>query len=142
MTENWIIPRLKSRAGRFLPALAFSLFALLLVGYVALVVGAGSSATTYSYVKGQLEQDYPVGLDKTYNASIAALERLELVLIDRNKDKLGATIKARRTDDTKITVKLSARGDENTHVAIRVGTFGDQDVSRRIDDEIRRALGR
>ena len=104
--------------------------------------GGGGSGVTYSYVKGQLEQDYSVSLDEAYNASIIALEHLELILIDRKKDHLGATIEARRTDDTKITVKLESRGDENTRVAIHVGLFGDQDISRRINDEIRRALGR
>ncbi len=138
MRGNWISLIFRSRAGRSLPILAIS---LLLTGCLAIAAGVGGGVT-YSYAKGQLEQDYGVSLDEAYNASIIALEHLELVLIDRDKDQLGATIEARRTDDTKITVKLTSRGAENTHISIRVGTFGDQDVSRRIDDEIRRALGR
>jgi len=129
----------RSRVGRSLPVLAIS---LLLTGCLAIAAGVGGSGATYSYVEGRLGQDYSVSLDEAYNTPIIALEHLKLVLIDRNKDQLGATIEARRTDNTKITVKPTSRGDENTRVSIRVGTFGDQGVSRRIDDEIRRALGR
>lgn len=134
--------KMTGRQGVLARALCFSGLALWLAGCAAVLVGAGAGGATYAYVTGQLEQGYSASLDRTYAATLTALKRLEITVIERNKDQLGATIQARRADDTKVKVKLEAEGRDHTRVAIRVGIFGDKDVSIRINEEIRRALGR
>ena len=124
-------------------ALCLALLPLWLTGCLLLLVGTGAGVGTYSYVKGALEHEYPVPLDRTYNATLSAIKQLQLIVIEQKKDSLGATIVARRADDTKVSVWLEPVGAGSTRVTIRVGVFpGDRDAAIRIDNEIQRALGK
>jgi len=119
-------------------------FLWLVSGCSAVLVGggAGGGVAGYSYIKGQLIQEYAAPLETTWNASLAAVKDLELTVSTSQKDRLGGRIIARRADDTRIAIELEPRSAEVTTVKIRVGTFGDPEVSARINDAIKVRLGK
>lgn len=108
-------------------------------GCVLLAVGAGAAGTV-AYVKGDLEVLEDKGLDDVYVASKKALEDLELGVIQDNKDKIGATIVSRDSQDKKITIKLKGVSDESTEISIRYGTFGSEAKSSMIYNKIKEHL--
>ncbi len=128
---------------RMLPVLAV-LFtaAVALSGCVAAALtgaAAGAGVGTAAYVNGEDSQVHRASLDRTWNATLAALKQMDIRVEKDTKDALGGTIDARRADGTPI--KISAEpADRNTRVKIRVGTFGDQrlseDIQRRIDSNL------
>jgi stress response protein SCP2 len=102
-------------------------------------VGAGAGGTV-AYVKGDLETTLDAGMDKSYAASLKALDQLQIVPTQKLKDSLSAEIIARRSDDTKITVALTRVDDKITKMSIRVGVFGDQAQSTTIYERVKQNL--
>ena len=119
------------------------LLIILLVGITGLVqgcmiaaVGVGA-AGTIAYIRGDLEAVESERLDVVYEATLRAVEELELNVTKKLKDALSATIVARDAQDKKITIKLKAAAEETTKLSIRVGTFGSETKSRLIYQHIR-----
>jgi hypothetical protein len=108
-------------------------------GCLLVAVGAGAAGTV-AYVKGDLETTLDAGMDKSYAAALKSLEQLQIVPTQKLKDSLSAEIIARRSDDTKITVKLTRVDDKLTKLSIRVGVFGDQAQSTTIYERIKQNL--
>ncbi|MBN2271018.1 MAG: DUF3568 family protein [Sedimentisphaerales bacterium] len=113
--------------------------AITVSGCVLAAVGAGAAGTV-AYVKGDLEILEAKGLDDVYAASKKALEGLELTVIQDNKDKIGATLVSRDSQDKKITITLKAVTDESTEISIRYGTFGSEAKSSMIYNKIKENL--
>jgi hypothetical protein len=108
---------------------------------VAMVgAGAGAGMGTYSYVKGELKVDYPYTYDQTWNASLTALERLEIEVTTKKRDALNGEIKGKRGDEKSVVIKLKNKGLGITTVGVRVGSFGDRDASHRIQQTILNVL--
>jgi hypothetical protein len=84
--------------------------------------------------------DYPYALDPTWNACLAALERLEIEVKTRQKDALGGKITGTRKDGKPVVIKIRDNGLRVTEVGVRVGTFGDQEASRKIHQTFRNVL--
>jgi hypothetical protein len=119
---------------------------VLLVGTVGLVggcmvvaVGAGAAGTV-AYVRGDLEAVESKKLDAVYEATLKAVDRLELNVTKETKDSLSAVIVARDAQDKKITIKLSATTEDTTKLSIRVGLFGSETKSRLIYQKIHENL--
>jgi hypothetical protein len=108
-------------------------------GCLLVAVGAGAVGTV-AYVKGELEVTLNAGLDKSYGATLAALDQLKLVPTQKLKDALTAEIVARTAEDKKVTIKLTRIDEKLTKIAIRVGIFGDQDQSTAIYEHIKQNL--
>ena len=113
--------------------------AVMLSGCVLAAVGAGAAGTV-AYVKGDLEVLEDKGLDEVYAASKKALADLELGIIQDNKDKIGATLVSRDSQDKKIEIKLKAVSDKSTEISIRYGTFGSEAKSSMIYNKIKENL--
>ena len=108
------------------------------VGCIAAVVAVGAGAAgTVAYMGGDLEAVESRSLADVYEATLKAVEQLELNTIEDVKDALSAVIVARDAQDKKITIKLRASAEEMTEVSIRVGVFGDETKSRLIYQRIR-----
>jgi hypothetical protein len=120
---------------------------MMLQGCVPLVAagaaagGAAAGAGAIAYSEGSLDTTYPASLDRTWNATMAALKDSQLGLTEQQKDVAHGTIKARRADNTPVTVSLDQAGPNTTTVKIRVGTFGDEEASRAINSRIAAHLG-
>jgi hypothetical protein len=103
--------------------------------------GAAAGAGTVAYVRGELQSTYPASFDRTWNATLAALQESDLRVTETERDGAQGTINARRTDDTAVTVNLERAGPGTTTVKIRVGVFGDEELSRAIHRRIASQLG-
>lgn len=110
-------------------------------GLELLLIGAGA-AGTIAYVKGDLEAVETAKLDVVYDATLKALDKLELKATTKSKDVLSGVIVARDTQNKKITIKLKAVSEEATKLSIRVGVFGSETKSRLIYQEIHENLPR
>ena len=113
--------------------------AVMLSGCILAAVGAGAAGTV-AYVKGDLEVVESKGLDTVYAATKKALKDLELSVIQDNKDKIGATVVSRDSQDKKVTVRLTAVTDKSTEISIRFGTFGDEAKSAMVYNKIKENL--
>lgn len=113
----------------------------LVQGCLVAAVGLGA-ASTIAYVRGDLRATESVGLDVLYEATLKAMERLELGVTSKSKDAMSAMIIARDAQDKKTTIKLKAVTDETTKLSIRVGVFGSEAKSRLIYQEIHENLPR
>jgi len=132
--------------GKVLPVIAGLVLgvSLMLQGCVPLVAagaGAVAGAGTIAYTEGSLDTTYAASLNRTWDATMAALRDSQLGVIDQQKDVAHGTIKARRGDNTPVTVSLDQAGPNTTTVKIRVGTFGDEEASRAINRRIAARLG-
>src|SRR5260370_1550525 len=103
---------------------------------------AGGAAAGYAYLRGQLYRDYPVSLDESHKAVLAALAELQLPVDKDEPTKDGFTVQSRTGDGRTITIDLEAHvapvpvEGVTTRVAVRVGTMGDETVSTRLLDQI------
>lgn len=115
--------------------------AILVVGCVAVAVGAGAAGTV-AYLKGDLEAVESRKLDDVHAAAIKAVKELGLKVTQDTKDALSATVVARDAEDKKVTIKLAATAEQTTKLSIRVGLFGSEAKSRLIYQKIREHLQR
>jgi hypothetical protein len=122
-------------------ALAVALVAWGLQGCVALLGGAaGAGAVAYS--KGDYERVYQAPVARTADATVSALEQLDLTVDRREQVAPDKTeIRALKPDGTPITIGLTPRGADATFASIRVGVMGDEGFSRMIDQRIAQNLG-
>lgn len=105
-------------------------------GCMIAAVGIGA-AGTIAYVRGDLEAVEPAPIDVVYDASLKALEELELHVTSKSKDALVAQILTYDAQDKRIRIRLKAATDNTTKLSIRVGTFGSETKSRLIYHKIR-----
>ena len=102
--------------------------------------GAGTGLGTYSYVKGELNLDYPYSFDRTWNATMTAVERLGIDVTKQGRDAMGGKIAGKRGDGKLVVIKLKDKGLGVTNVGVKVGAFGNKDASRKIQETILKAL--
>jgi hypothetical protein len=99
-------------------------------------VGTG----TYSYAARALEWTYPVPLETAWQATLRAVEGLNLRADSKTLDGLGGQVTALRADGTNIHIRLKPETTRTTTVSVRVGTFGSQEQSENIHKAIRAQL--
>lgn len=123
--------------------LALFALSLMLEGCTLLIAGAagGAGAGTVAYVKGEFKATYAAPLNRTWEASLEALEALDIQVSRAEKDAAGGTIEATRADGTSVKLSVTPGGPDTTTVKIRIGTFGDQEASQAIHRQIAAQLG-
>ena len=111
---------------------------LMLQGCVLLALGTGAAAGAgaVAYMKGELRVTYTAPLDRTWEATLGALDDLGYGILTSQKGESGGEIEAKKVGQDKVTVGLSISGPGTTLVTIRVGIFGDEEVSRTIQGKI------
>jgi hypothetical protein len=106
------------------------------IGAAAAAVGAG----TYYYVKGDLKRNYEAPMDKTWDATVKALEALKINVESKQHDALTGVINGKLADGKSFTVNLKRLNESSTEVGVRIGTFGDRERSEAIHDKILSSL--
>ena len=96
----------------------------LLAGCVAVIIGAGVSAGTYTYIKGELKRSYQAKFDKTLQICIDILDDLNQPIIDKTTDGETTTIRSKRKDGTEQTIHVSIISIDWTEVSVRTGVLG------------------
>jgi hypothetical protein len=111
-------------------------------GCALFVVGAaaGAGAVGYAWVDGEVQSTESASLDRTWNATLAAMKDLEFPVTSQSKDALEANLTARNASNTSIAIKLKNLSNISTEIHIRVGTFGDESMSRTILNKINNHL--
>lgn len=103
--------------------------------------GAGAGVATVSYIKGELQSNYPASLDRTWEETLGALKDLDIKIVYTERNKVNGNIEGRKNDGTKIKITLFQETTGTTLVKIRVGVFGDDAYSRVINSRIASRLG-
>ena len=89
-------------------------------------------AAGYAYAKGELKSTEPAPLDRTWDATVAAVKELQFPIVEQSKDALEARMVAKNAEDKDIRIKLKKVADNSTELHVRVGAFGDEAVSHEI----------
>src|SRR5882762_9575263 len=89
-------------------------------------------AAGYAYAKGELKSTEPAPLDRTWDATVAAVKELQFPIVEQSKDALEARMVATNAEDKDIRIKLKKVADNSTELHVRVGAFGDEAVSHEI----------
>lgn len=106
------------------------------IGAAAAAVGAG----TYYYIKGDLKRNYEAPMDKTWDATVKALEALKINVESKQHDALTGVINGKLADGKSLSVNLKRINESTTEVGVRIGTFGDRERSEAIHDKILSSL--
>lgn len=115
-----------------------------LTGCVAVIVGAGMGAGTYTYVKGELKRSYQAKFDQTLQVCIDILNGLNQPILDKVTDGEKTTIKSERKDGTPQTIEVSIISKDWTQVSVRTGVVGywKKDISQQFQEFIAERLKR
>jgi Protein of unknown function (DUF3568) len=118
------------------------LVAWLMTGCVAIIVGAGVGAGTYTYVSGELKRSYQAKFDKTLQVCIDILNGLNQPILDKVTDGEKTTIKSKRKDGTPQTIEVSIISLDWTQVSVRTGVLGywDKAISQQFHEFIAERL--
>ena len=117
-----------------------SVLALSCSGCFALFVGAAGGAAGAVYVMGKLKDELNYEVRVVHNATVAALDELELKLLDNKVDKLSAHVESEFADSEHVWIDLESLSDSRTSLTIRVGVTGNEVRARKIHDAIKRHL--
>lgn len=118
---------------------------VVLLGGIALLAGGCSKSvdgSSFNYASGNLSTTLNADVEKSYDASLKALEQLQLTPTEKAKDALGGRLVARTSADKKVKVMLTRASDITTELVISVGTVGDKDMSRTIYAKIMENLNK
>lgn len=116
------------------------LFGLFCSGCLALAVGAAGGAAGAVYVKGKLKDEVNHPVSVVHEATVAAMNDLELELSEDKVDKVSAHMESEFSDDTHVWIDLESVQDSRCRLTIRVGFSGDEVRSRKIYDTIKQHL--
>ena len=109
-------------------------------GCLALAVGAAGGAVGAVYVIGKLKDKVDHPMPVVHEATVAALNDLELKLSEDKVDKLSAHMESEFSDDAHVWIDLESVSDSRCRLTIRVGLSGDEVRSRKIYDTIKQHL--
>jgi hypothetical protein len=108
---------------------------LVLLGGLAMLAGGCSKSldgSSYNYASGNLTTMLSADVQKSYDASLKAVDELQLPRSENVKDALGAKIVAKTSADKKVTITLARVSDTLTNLTIEVGMMGDKTTSNAI----------
>ena len=103
---------------------------------LAFIGGAALGVGGYKYYNGALIVIYKASFNKTWDASVSALENLDYQIYESNKKMTSGTIITTGTLKERIKLSLKYVSLEETEVTIRVGLMGDKAASNKIKDKI------
>ena len=99
----------------------------------------GPDAGVYS--TGKLYALTARDMNAVYQATLKALDHLEIEVTETAKDFFYARVVARGADNKTITIRIKPSEGENANFTIKIGTFGDRHRSQVIYEQIRQYLG-
>lgn len=110
--------------------------------FIAAGAGAGVGIGAAEYIRGELKQVYAASMDKTWQASLAAIGQLKMSTTEKSLDQADRTrvIKGKTKEGKDFKITLEANSPEVTTVLVRIGVFGDEAYSRKIQEAIAQNL--
>lgn len=104
---------------------------------MAFIGGAALGVGGYKYYNDALVVIYQAPFEKTWNASLSALEKMDYQIYKINKKLTSGTIKTTGSIKERVTLSLKYVSLEETEVKIRVGLMGDETTPEKIKDKIK-----
>jgi predicted small secreted protein len=101
---------------------------------------AAAGAGTVAYIKGELKATEDASLNKTWSATVAAIDDLQFLVTNKLKDDVSAELDAKTADNKTVKIQLKRVTGSLTDISIRIGTFGDESLSRYILSKIEARL--
>jgi hypothetical protein len=101
---------------------------------------AAAGAGTVAYIKGELKATEEATLNKTWEATVAAIDELQFLVVNKIKDNVSAELESKTADNKTVKIQLKRVTDNLTDISIRIGTFGDESLSRYILSKIEARL--
>jgi hypothetical protein len=101
---------------------------------------AAAGAGTVAYIKGELKATEEATLNKTWEATVAAIDELQFLVVNKIKDNVSAELESKTADNKTVKIQLKRVTDNLTDISIRIGTFGDESLSRYILSKIEAKL--
>ncbi|MFI5322771.1 MAG: DUF3568 family protein [Thermodesulfobacteriota bacterium] len=101
---------------------------------------AAAGAGTVAYIKGELKSTEEASLNKTWSATVAAIDDLQFLVTNKIKDDVSAELDAKTADNKTVQIQLKRVSANLTDLSIRIGTFGDESLSRYILSKIKARL--
>ena len=105
-------------------------------GCAPTIVGTDAGVYSQTRLHAVISKD----ITSVYEATLFALEKLELSVTEKAKDVFYAKVVAKGADGKYITVRIEPAGDNGSKVSIKVGSFGDQERSTIIYEKIKQSL--
>jgi len=99
----------------------------------------GENAAVYSM--GKLHARVDRDMDSVYEATVAALEQLEITVSKHEKDIFAARILGKTADEQPITIRINPESETSTTISIYTGVLGNEMRARTIYEKIREILG-
>jgi hypothetical protein len=109
-------------------------------GCAALLLGAAAGAGGAVYMQGKLEEELLQPVPTVHQATVRALEDLQLSVVENKADQLTARLESHLADERRISIRLQALDKGKTLLSIRVGLIGDEAQSRRILEAVKNHL--
>ncbi|MGQ9695792.1 MAG: DUF3568 family protein [Thermodesulfobacteriota bacterium] len=133
------------KASRLFEILIITLFFLINAGcaaFIAAGAGAGVGIGAAEYIRGELKQVYAASMEKTWEASLAAVAQLKMSTTEKSIDQSDKArlIKGKTAAGKDFKITLEANSPEVTTVLVRIGVFGDEAYSRKIQETIAQNL--
>ena len=109
-------------------------------GCVAVAAGAAAGYAGYEYANGDCVGVTGGTVDKTYHATLAATEQLQMTVKSQTRAIDRASFSLRQADGTPVDIELTRQNVDFTRITVRVGTLGDEARSRQIISKIKENL--
>jgi len=117
------------------------LAAVFLMGGCGFLAGAAVAGGGVYYMQGEASKWYAKSVPEVYEASVEALEELDVIVTERMKSDVEASIKGRTAGGDAVTLKVKQKGKDVAEVKLRVGIMGNEEYSHLILTRIDRKLG-
>lgn len=104
--------------------------------------GTAAGVAGYEYYQGDLAIIYQWPFADTWDATLKALEQMNMSIESRKHDLTSGKIAATDSEKRSVKISISYKNSQETDVRIRVGFFGDQNYSLSIKEQIRKVLMR
>ncbi len=106
--------------------------------FVAAGAGAAVGVGASEYIGGELKQAYAAPMEKTWNASLAAVDQLNWKSTEKYIDNLdqNRVIKGKTQEGKDFQISLEAMAKDVTMAKVRIGIFGDESISKKVQNAI------
>jgi len=101
-------------------------------GCVALFIGAAAGVGGYAWMSGVIEKNFLVSAPELQQATVKALDHLDLPVQEREEDRIAAFYRAEFSDGQNVTIHIKALTERAAQIRIRVGVFGNRTRSEMI----------
>jgi len=105
-----------------------------ITGCAAVLIGVGAGVGAFAYLNGKLIRTYESEYHAAIRASKETLEALKIPINEAIGDELNTVIRAKRPDETPVTIELERLERNLTEISVRTGAVGvwDKKVSMQV----------